>query len=125
MSSQAYNRYIYFVNVVNHHQFVDSEPINSPLQALSKMVPVPESLMSPDYRPSNLVSRNSSVTPTLSAMSCALNNKSSPARIIQPVRSPKSNRSSVGRTRSQLGTEARKAGSPSPARQKKTSGILK
>lgn len=27
------------------------EAINSPLQALSKMVPVPESLMSPDFRP--------------------------------------------------------------------------
>ncbi|XP_018564870.1 centrosomal protein of 97 kDa isoform X2 [Anoplophora glabripennis] len=112
-------------NHISTEKCLDSEPINSPLQALSKMVPVPESLMSPDYRPSNLVSRNSTITPTLSAMSCLLSNKSSPARIVQPARSPKSNRSSVGRTRSQLGTEARKTGSPSPARQKKMSGILK
>ncbi|KAJ8919553.1 hypothetical protein NQ315_002175 [Exocentrus adspersus] len=105
---------------------LDSEPVNSPLQALSKMVPVPESLMSPDYRPANLVPRNSTTTPTLSTMMPSMyNNKSSPAKIVHPVRSPKTSRSTVGRTRSQLATDARKTGSPSPARQKKTSGILK
>ncbi|KAL3266754.1 hypothetical protein HHI36_010914 [Cryptolaemus montrouzieri] len=36
----------------------DAEPVNSPLQALSKMVPVPESLMSPDYRPDSLNKKN-------------------------------------------------------------------
>ncbi|KAJ8944405.1 hypothetical protein NQ318_023178 [Aromia moschata] len=102
----------------------DSEPINSPLQALSKMVPVPESLMSPDYRSPPMVSRNASVVSAMSTVPCSVSNKSTPAKIVQPVRSPKSNRA-TGRVRNQFNSDLRKGGSPSPARQRKIgAGIL-
>ncbi|KAJ8970356.1 hypothetical protein NQ314_001267 [Rhamnusium bicolor] len=98
---------------------LDSEPINSPLQALSKMVPVPESLMSPDYRPSSLIGRNVPILSTPSTIPAALSNKITAAKIVQPVRSPKSNRATPGRVRNPLNSDIRKGGSPSPARQKK------
>ncbi|KAF2904946.1 hypothetical protein ILUMI_01227 [Ignelater luminosus] len=65
------------------------DDISSPLQALSKLVPVPESLMSPDYRPSPLVGRVNIQSTTLSPPP---NQRISSAKVIQPVRSPKPSR---------------------------------
>lgn len=45
------------------------EPASSPLQAATKLVPVPESLMSPDFRPPSGLSRILPKTPTLSKLS--------------------------------------------------------
>lgn len=60
------------------------EDISSPLQALSKLVPVPESLMSPDYRP----------TPIIGRINTSLNTPHHriPNKTVQPVRSPKPSR---------------------------------
>lgn len=103
------------LNMINTNVFADSEPINSPLQALSKMVPVPESLMSPDYRPPGLVGRINSTIPTP-----IVTNKTK----LQPVRSPKPTRPTPGRLRTNINPEMRKTGSPSPARQKRINNNL-
>lgn len=96
----------------------EAEPLNSPLQALSKLVPVPESLMSPDYRPSPLVGRinTPSTIPTPIAKT--------PAKIVQPVqRSPKLNRSITTKNKNNIANEARKGvHSPTPLRQRKVLG---
>lgn len=103
----------------------DSEPVNSPLQALSKMVPVPESLMSPDYRPQNMIGGplKNSVVRSNSPVRTNLENKSVTQKISnQPVRSPKPTRI-TSRTRNQINQDLRKCGSPSPARQVKTHAV--
>ncbi|XP_019869523.2 centrosomal protein of 97 kDa isoform X2 [Aethina tumida] len=102
-------------NYIISEKCLDSEPINSPLQALSKMVPVPESLMSPDYRPPGLVGRINSTIPTP-----IVTNKTK----VQPVRSPKPTRPTPGRLRTNINPEMRKTGSPSPARQKRINNNL-
>lgn len=69
------------------------------------MVPVPESLMSPDYRPPPLIERLGKVntgTPTKS-------------RQVETVRSPKSSR--VGSPFAKV--NERKGGTPSPIRQRR------
>lgn len=87
------------------------------------MVPVPESLMSPDYRPSNMI---------VSSMKSSFGRSSSPVhldikpitqRVNQPVKSPKPTRI-TSRTKNQLNQEIRKSGSPSPARQAKVNTTL-
>ncbi|KAF5308315.1 hypothetical protein FQR65_LT06309 [Abscondita terminalis] len=60
------------------------EDISSPLQALSKLVPVPESLMSPDYRPSPIIGK---INTTHNVSNARMINKT-----VQPVRSPKPSR---------------------------------
>lgn len=97
--------------------FTETEPVNSPLQALSKLVPVPESLMSPDYRPSPLVGRinTPSTIPTPSKTPTT-------ARVIQPVqqRSPKFNRAVAAKNKNNIANEARRGvNSPTPPRQRK------
>ncbi|CAH1159643.1 unnamed protein product [Phaedon cochleariae] len=114
-------------NYIIQEKCLDSEPVNSPLQALSKMVPVPESLMSPDYRPPPFAGQNGSVLTNLAIPDARAHpNNTSPARVVQVQKvrtcSPRSNRSSVGRTRDRLVAEARKGGSPSPGRRKKIGG---
>ncbi|CAH1991339.1 unnamed protein product [Acanthoscelides obtectus] len=94
---------------------LDNEPINSPLQALSKMVPVPESLMSPDYRPSLADGKKD---PMMASM--GISRIGSP-KITHTARSGNNMSRSAppGRTRNQLNQEhLRKCGSPSPSRQK-------
>lgn len=59
------------------------------MQALSKLVPVPESLMSPDYRPSPLVGRVNIQSTTASPPP---NQRVSSAKVVQPIRSPKPSR---------------------------------
>ncbi|XP_074037804.1 centrosomal protein 97kDa [Leptinotarsa decemlineata] len=103
-------------NYIISEKCLDSEPINSPLQALSKMVPVPESLMSPDYRPTPISGKNSSVLSNLMIQS--VNNDKLP-KMTQSIRSPKSIRSTPGRPRNHVNSDLRKGGSPSPARQRK------
>nr|CAI5838778.1 unnamed protein product [Callosobruchus analis] len=94
---------------------LDNEPINSPLQALSKMVPVPESLMSPDYRPSLVDGKKD---PMLTSM--GISRIGSP-KIPHSMRSGNVMTRSAppGRARNQLNQDhLRKCGSPSPSRQK-------
>lgn len=86
------------------------EPINSPLQALSKMVPVPESLMSPDYRPSPILGK---INQPLAAVTT--NNK----KVLQTVRSPKLPRNVQGKNKTGVNNEGKKSNSPSPARIRK------
>lgn len=71
------------------------------------MVPVPESLMSPDYRPPPLIERLGKAntgTPTKS-------------RQVEAVRSPKSSRVGSPFVKSQI--NERKGGTPSPNRQRR------
>ncbi|XP_044254240.1 centrosomal protein of 97 kDa isoform X2 [Tribolium madens] len=89
---------------------LDDEPINSPLQALSKMVPVPESLMSPDYRPSPIVGKAHAT-----AVLTPVNNKKLP----HTVRSPKLSRNVQTKTKTQTNNDGGKSSSPSPARARK------
>lgn len=91
--------------------FID-EPANSPLQALSKMVPVPESLMSPDYRPPPFVGKTSSTVLS------AVNNK----KLSQTIRSPKLARNLQQKNLMQTNNEGRKSNSSSPARTRKVMG---
>lgn len=109
--------------ILKHYPIVDSEPINSPLQALSKMVPVPESLMSPDYRPPNMIGAmtKSTLVRSSSPVHTNLENKIS-QKINQPVRSPKPVRV-TSRARNQLNHDLRKCGSPSPARQARINSL--
>ncbi|XP_072385789.1 uncharacterized protein Cep97 [Diabrotica undecimpunctata] len=90
---------------------LDSEPINSPLQALSKNVPVPESLMSPDYHPSSLMG-----TKNAQNISPQPNNvaRVHSAQTTHTSKSPKFNRAIPNRARTD---NLRKVGSPSPVRQ--------
>lgn len=69
--------------------FLDSD-VSSPLHALSKLVPVPESLMSPDYRPSPLLGRigQPSTIPTSVVHRTT-------SKLIQPTNSPKSSKSNL------------------------------
>ncbi|CAH0561261.1 unnamed protein product [Brassicogethes aeneus] len=118
-------------NYIISEKYLECEPVNSPLQALSKMVPVPESLMSPDFRPGNLIGANAHCASRTAASTIPTpaGNKTAQAHQQQPrtatpvsLRSPKPNRPTPGRMRpQQLGSEARKSGggSPSPARQRK------
>lgn len=76
----------------------DVEPVNSPLQALSKMVPVPESLMSPDYRPATILGKTNIPT------AAQVNNK----KVLQSVRSPKMN----NKHKSHLNSDVKKTRSP-------------
>ncbi|KAJ8986071.1 hypothetical protein NQ317_003365 [Molorchus minor] len=113
-------------NYIISEKCLDTEPVNSPLQALSKMVPVPESLMSPDYRSPPSIGRNPSLLSSVPTLQSSISNKSTPVKILQPSRSPKCNRSTPGRLRNQVNSELRKGGSPSPARQRKgASSVLK
>ncbi|XP_066153165.1 centrosomal protein of 97 kDa isoform X1 [Euwallacea fornicatus] len=93
----------------------DAAPINSPLQAVTKMVPVPESLMSPDYRPPPLIEKMNRTQKTQVS-------SNSPTKVKQTevVRSPKFNRVSSSSSRSQISESGRKdRGTPSPNRQRK------
>lgn len=91
--------------------FLEIIDINSPLKAATKLVPVPESLMSPDYRPSNsLVHRL--VTPQ---SSLAQNNRSSTPKKDPITNSPKLTRNiHTSKIRS---ADAKKT--PSPLRTRK------
>lgn len=80
------------------------------------MVPVPESLMSPDYRPTNMIGSVTKKNILRSNSPVCLDNKPTPQRINQPMRSPKPTRS-TNRERSQINQDLRKCGSPSPVRQ--------
>lgn len=109
--------------ICNNSVILDCEPVNSPLQALSKMVPVPESLMSPDYRPSNMIGGGSiKNTFVRSGSPIHLDNKPLTQKINQSVRSPKPTRI-TSRARNQLNQDLRKCGSPSPARQTRINSI--
>lgn len=101
-------------------EVTDPEPVNSPLQALSKLVPVPESLMSPDYHPSPLAIRTSTPSTIPTPLAKA------PAKIAQPVqRSPKLNRAVAAKNRNNMANEARRgANSPTPPRQRKSLGNI-
>ncbi|CAL1688959.1 unnamed protein product [Lasius platythorax] len=56
-------------NKISNNSLQDMEEIvSSPLQAATKLVPVPESLMSPDFRPPSGLSRILPKTPTLSKL---------------------------------------------------------
>ncbi|CAG9766683.1 unnamed protein product [Ceutorhynchus assimilis] len=93
-----------------HANFTDAEPINSPLQAFTKMVPVPESLMSPDYRPSPLIGKITKI------------NNSTPVKTKKSdilTRSPKSNRSSSPFNKSHINDLRKENETPSPMRQRK------
>ncbi|KAF5289116.1 hypothetical protein FQA39_LY15218 [Lamprigera yunnana] len=85
------------------------EDISSPLQALSKLVPVPESLMSPDYRPTPLIGRISS-TP-LNMSNHRVSNK-----MVQPSRSPKPSRIATIKPKS---AGERKSNNNSPNQQRR------
>ncbi|KAK9296057.1 hypothetical protein QLX08_009825 [Tetragonisca angustula] len=56
----------------------DAEETSSPLQAATKLVPVPESLMSPDFRPPSGLSRVSAKTPP--------SKLTSPCQITMPIK---------------------------------------
>ncbi|XP_043515055.1 uncharacterized protein LOC122531311 isoform X2 [Frieseomelitta varia] len=56
----------------------DAEDTSSPLQAATKLVPVPESLMSPDFRPPSGLSRVSAKTPP--------SKLTSPCQITMPIK---------------------------------------
>nr|XP_022913294.1 centrosomal protein of 97 kDa-like [Onthophagus taurus] len=96
----------------------ENEMISSPLQALSKLVPVPESLMSPDYRPSPLIGRLS----TPSSMPMLITNRPVTPKSVQSTatitKSPKSVRSNIARNRN-LTPENKRVNTPSPNRQRK------
>ncbi|KRT78760.1 hypothetical protein AMK59_7731 [Oryctes borbonicus] len=94
----------------------DTEVINSPLQALSKLVPVPESLMSPDYHPSPLSTRIS--IPSTIPTPVSRNNS---AKTAQPVKSPKLVRANAPKARNNLIDNKRN--SPSPIRSRKIQQI--
>ncbi|XP_011629444.1 uncharacterized protein LOC105421959 [Pogonomyrmex barbatus] len=55
-------------NKISNNSFQDMEETSSPLQAATKLVPVPESLMSPDFRPPSGLSRILPKTPTPSKL---------------------------------------------------------
>ncbi|XP_076273081.1 centrosomal protein 97kDa isoform X2 [Rhynchophorus ferrugineus] len=96
-------------------KFYDAEPVNSPLQAVTKMVPVPETLMSPDYRPSPLIEK-------LGKNQISHISSSTPTRVKSAdVRSPKTNRGPSALARNQVNTDASRkgGGTPSPQRQRK------
>lgn len=106
-------------NFVISEKRLDSEPVNSPLQALSKMVPVPESLMSPDYRPPNMIGasmKGNTVRPN-SPVRTTVENKSLSQKMNPPTRSPKPSHNATNRTRNQVNQDLRKCRTPSPARQ--------
>lgn len=90
--------------------------INSPLQALSKLVPVPESLMSPDYRPSPLSTRIS--IPSTIPTPVSRNNS---AKVAQIVKSPKLMRANTPKAKNNLIDNKRN--SPSPVRSRKIQQI--
>ncbi|XP_063923100.1 centrosomal protein of 97 kDa isoform X2 [Zophobas morio] len=90
---------------------LDEEPVNSPLQALSKMMPVPESLMSPDYRPAPIVGKPNANS-SLGSMN--IKNKLPPT-----TRSPKLPRSLQAKNRTPISSDGRKSNSSSPARARK------
>ncbi|GJQ84535.1 putative leucine-rich repeat protein [Trypoxylus dichotomus] len=94
----------------------ESEVINSPLQALSKLVPVPESLMSPDYHPSPLNTRIS--IPSTIPTPVSRNNI---AKVAQPVKSPKLIRANPPKPKNSLIDNKRN--SPSPVRSRKIQQI--
>ncbi|XP_060530394.1 centrosomal protein of 97 kDa-like [Cylas formicarius] len=101
-------------------KYSEIEAVNSPLQALSKMVPVPENLMSPDYKPPSLIGK------TISTQHSMPMNRVSSGKDLPVVRSPKSVRaSSAATTRNQTNNDfSRKVGgSPSPCRQKKIANL--
>ncbi|KAG5319884.1 CEP97 protein, partial [Acromyrmex heyeri] len=56
-------------NKISNNSLQDMEETSSPLQAATKLVPVPESLMSPDFRPPSGLSRILPKTPTSSKLS--------------------------------------------------------
>ncbi|XP_012218036.1 centrosomal protein of 97 kDa isoform X2 [Linepithema humile] len=56
-------------NKTSNNSLQDMEETSSPLQAATKLVPVPESLMSPDFRPPSGLSRILPKTPTASKLS--------------------------------------------------------
>lgn len=94
---------------INDHQngIVEKclEDISSPLQALSKLVPVPESLMSPDYRPMALGNRIHSS-----------NNRTS-SKIMQPSHSPKPSR--IATIKPKILNDSCKKSNTSPNQQRK------
>lgn len=89
----------------------ETEPVNSPLQALSKLVPVPESLMSPDYRPSPMIGRIS----TPSTIPTPVNKMG--LKSMQPARSPKLTK--VTPLKQKNNVDSKKTNSPTPPRQRK------
>ncbi|RZB40847.1 centrosomal protein of 97 kDa, partial [Asbolus verrucosus] len=107
MSSSCYSN----ANVMDNSSIMtqNDEPVNSPLQALSKMMPVPESLMSPDYRPSPIVGKNN---PTAALAP----NKN---KIAHTTRSPKMARHLQAKTKPSASSDGRKSNSSSPARIRK------
>uniref|UniRef100_A0A6P7G1V5 Centrosomal protein of 97 kDa n=1 Tax=Diabrotica virgifera virgifera TaxID=50390 RepID=A0A6P7G1V5_DIAVI len=98
-------------NSIIAEKCLDSEPINSPLQALSKNVPVPESLMSPDYHPSSLMGTKNAQNISLQPNNVA---RVHSAQTTHTSKSPKFNRAIPNRARTD---NLRKVGSPSPVRQ--------
>ena len=83
--------------------------MNSPLQALSKLVPVPESLMSPDYRPPVTIGKMSVVPVT------QMDPESDQTTKTSCVKSGKFSRLNVVRSKD----VDNKRNSPSPVRQRK------
>ncbi|KAL1506265.1 hypothetical protein ABEB36_005659 [Hypothenemus hampei] len=104
-----------FHNYPGSEKFHDVETINSPLQAVTKMLPVPESLMSPDYRPPPLIEKINRSQMSHTPVASPLKVKSSDI-----VRSPKFNRVSSPFSRTQINDVTRRdRGTPSPSRQRK------
>lgn len=85
--------------------------IHSPLQALSKLVPVPESLMSPDYRPSPLINKVNAHPTGL-----VLPNRSSSAKVISATKSPKASR--ITSCKAKLAYENKKNNIPTTPKKK-------
>lgn len=79
------------------------------MHALSKLVPVPETLMSPDYRPPMTIGRNMPST-------IPVTNRAS--KLVQPTKSPKVTRSQIAKPKTNLITDNRRANS-SPSQQRK------
>lgn len=80
------------------------------------MVPVPESLMSPDYRPANMIGSVTKKNIPRSNSPICVDNKPISQKMNQHTRSPGPTRN-TSRPRSQINQDLRKSGSPSPARQ--------
>ncbi|XP_030753204.1 centrosomal protein of 97 kDa-like isoform X2 [Sitophilus oryzae] len=92
--------------------FYDTEPINSPLQAVTKMVPVPETLMSPDYKPTPIIER---IGKTLIPTSSSVTPDSTNIRLLKQNRDSTTSRQDQLQSQSQLKVEK----SPSTPKQHK------
>lgn len=91
--------------------FIDGKP-SSPLHALSKLVPVPESLMSPDYRPTIPIGKVNIVPKPVVTNNRHVNSTN-------VVKSPKLARSNMPRLRPSVNSDY-KRNSSSPITQRRT-----